>query len=560
MWLTASGGVDGGVLDVARHGPAGPGLAVDPPLFHPVCDGILWLMVMSVTSADVRRLVARTLMVGFPAGPLDAETRHLIHQGVRAFILFARNVGSREQVRALTAELRQLAGHDAIIGIDHEGGRVNRLREAVSPWPGPMAWSAAGDPDLVQNASTVMARELAALGITLNFAPVADILGSHLNPVLTTRCFSDDPQMAARFVRAFVQGHEHGGIHTSAKHFPGHGGTAVDSHLALPRVDHTATHLLGNDLVPFRAAVAAGASSLMVSHVWYPDLDPDETPATLSANAVRLARGPLGFTGPIVTDSMEMGAITTHLAIEEGCLRAMSAGNDLLAVCHRPDQQLAVLDRLTRAVHDGELALERVRAAAARVDTLGRPEGTYPYPAGGTDLARELARRAVTIVRDEQGYLPLRLNPEQPLGVVTFPTVASSQVEEGERQMAPLAAAIRARHAVVAVQAGREGEVIPDLEGVETVVVGTAFTTGRPEQARVVNALLAAGKRVVAVGLRDPFDLLSFPRVPCYLVAYDDLPVSAEAAAGVLFGEIEARGRLPVSLPGLYARGHGLTR
>ncbi|HZU12440.1 MAG TPA: glycoside hydrolase family 3 protein [Chloroflexota bacterium] len=509
---------------------------------------------------EIERLAAGALMVGFPGTQIPDE---LIRRGVRNFILFARNIGSAGEVRTLTTALRAQAGDDALIAIDHEGGRVNRLAAsgAATQFPSAMAWAATGDVEIVRTASAATASELRSLGINVNFAPVVDLLANHRNPALGTRCFSDDPDLTARFGAAYVAGHREAGVASTAKHFAGHGATPIDSHVDLPEISKSIELIRAEDLVPFTAAVTAGAEAIMVSHAWYPVLDPEPLPATVSPAVAGLAREIGGDETVIVTDCMEMGAVQNRMTTGEAAVRALAAGVDLVLISHTAELQQEALDAVIRAVESGDLPCERLEEANRRLDTLryrlsvnGRDSG------GGPEAAREIARRAVTLVKDEAGLLPL--SSDQPLAVVTFASMAASVVEGPKairRPALPGAVAARHRHAhLVAVEPGMDvGDVLAALKGIETVLVGTAFATGRPVQADVVRALLAAGKRVVVVALADPFDLLSFPEVPTYLVSYDDTAPMLDATLDVLFGMRPAQGVLPVDLPGLYPRGTG---
>lgn len=506
------------------------------------------------------QLAAGVLMVGFPQGPIPDETRALARAGVRSFILFARNVRSRDVIRSLTADLQTASGGEALIAIDHEGGRVMRLAEAATPWPSPMAWAATYDPALARRAAQVAAQELASLGINLNFAPVADVFGDYRNPVLSTRCFSDDPRIVAEFVTAFVRGHQEGGAAATAKHFPGHGYTPIDSHVDLPRVERTTDELRDADIIPFAAAIEAGVDCLMVSHVWYSSLDGEPTPASTSPRIMRLARGDLGYDGVIVTDCLEMGAVQRRMGSGEAVVRAIAAGADLAIVSHRADRQREAIDALTAAARSGDLPVERLVEANRRLDTL-RDRVVRPHhgpPDGGLALAQAIAQGAITLVRDDDGILPLR---PASIGVVAFNTDRTTQVEEvGFRSMLGTVARRHAQDVIeIEGMAGRDS-VLRHLHDVDTVLIGVARAFEVPEQADTVRAILRSGKPVVVIGLRDPFDLTAFPESRCFLAAYGDGELEMEAALAVLFGEAQPTGRLPVALPGLYPRGHGLSR
>jgi beta-N-acetylhexosaminidase len=513
----------------------------------------------------LERIAAGLLMIGFPGQSVPPDTVNLITRGVRSFILFARNIGEAEQVKSLNAQLRALAGDDALIAIDHEGGRVNRLGGAVTPWPNPMAWAATGDIDLVRRASTAAAQELGVLGFNLNFAPVADVLGNHHNPVLGARCFSDNPQTVAEYASAFIEGHRCSNIAATAKHFPGHGSTSVDSHVDLPEVGLTLDELQCSDLVPFKAAIAADVDCLMVSHIWYSMLDDRSTPATVSRRVMDLARGELGYDGVIVTDSMEMKAIQNHMAIGEAVVQAIGAGADLAIVSHPIERQQEALEALIAAVRDGTLPIARLMEASRRLASLRKrvqSTGTT-RPENGEELARSIARQSITLVRDEAGFIPLHLAANETLGVVTFSLQRPTGVENARTPPSGLPDMARRHHAhvlEVQVEDVEPDAVLDGLCAADTIMVGTSFTTGHPRQGDVVNTLLRSGKRVVVLALSDPFDLLSFPEAPCYLAVYGDTSHQLDAALAVLFGDSHAHGRLPVRLGDLHPRGHGIQR
>jgi beta-N-acetylhexosaminidase len=420
-----------------------------------------------------------------------------------------------------------------------------------------MAWGAAGDTELTERAAEVAGAELAALGINLNFAPVADVLGDHRNPVLSTRCFSDDPRVVGEQVAAFIRGHQRAGVAATAKHFPGHGHTPVDSHVDLPQVDRSSSELAGGDMIPFGAAVGAEVGCMMISHVWYSALDPEPTPASTSSSVVRLAREDLAYDGVIVTDCLEMGAIRQYASVGEAAAGALAAGVDLAIISKSFDRQQEAIRAVVDAVEEGHLPVERLLEAHRRLDRLRGcvTHGGAPWPQGGPALAAELARRAVTLVRDADGIFPLR---DEAIGVVSFAGV-STQVEDTEpRSM--LGAVARERAEGVVEVSGRAdvGDALRRLEGVKMVLVGTVRAGQDPAQIEFVRALLQARQRVVLIALRDPFDLLAIPDAPCLLAAYGEGEIEMRAAMDVLFGAAQPVGRLPVAIPGLYPRGHGM--
>ncbi|WP_338932111.1 glycoside hydrolase family 3 N-terminal domain-containing protein [Streptomyces netropsis] len=339
-------------------------------------------------------------------------------EGLASVGLFGRNIATPEQLAALTAQLRAERA-DVLVAIDEEGGDVTRLEVRTgSSFPGNLALGAVDDTALTRAVAHELGRRLAACGVNLNWAPSADVNSDPDNPVIGVRSFGAEPDLVARHTAAYIEGMQAAGVAACAKHFPGHGDTAVDSHHDMPRIDADLTTLYARELVPFRAAVAAGTKAVMSAHILLPALDA-ALPATLSPAALHgLLRGPvteggLGFDGLIVTDGMEMRAISGTYGIDRGSVMAIAAGADAICVgggLADEDTVLRLRDALVAAVRSGELPEERLADAAARVRALARwtsgagaeQEGTGSAPEVGLTAARRALR--VTVA---EGYAPL---------------------------------------------------------------------------------------------------------------------------------------------------------
>lgn len=345
---------------------------------------------MTASERTLHELAACCLGVGLPGSRLDeASVRVLDALRPRTVILFARNTPNLAVTRQLCHDLQGwAAGRGSgplLVCADQEGGRVQRLRRGVHELPAAWLLGQAG-PDHVREVSEVAARDLLAAGINLVLAPVADVNVEPENPVIGTRAFGADPSLVGACVAAAVEGFRKGGALSCAKHFPGHGDTRVDSHLGLPVLERTEVQLEGVELPPFRTAIAAGVDSIMVGHLAVPDLDPSGRPASLSAPITTgLLRERLGWSGPILTDDLEMSGV-------EGpgggpgpvAVGAMAAGSDLLFFSHTPRKAQAARDALVEAVRGGRLPEVRLREAAARVDALAQ----RAVARGGGDRAR----------------------------------------------------------------------------------------------------------------------------------------------------------------------------
>lgn len=353
-------------------------------------------------------------------------------EGLASVGLFGRNIDSTEQLTALTAQLRA-ERDDVLVAIDEEGGDVTRLEvRCGSSFPGNHALGAVDDVDLTRQVAHELGRRLAECGVNLNWAPSADVNSNPANPVIGVRSFGADTGLVARHTAAYVRGLQSAGVAACTKHFPGHGDTAVDSHHALPRIDADPSVLQERELAPFRAAVEAGTKAVMSAHILVPALDPDR-PATLSRHILTdLLRGELGYDGLIVTDGMEMRAIAATYGIERGSVLAIAAGADAICVGGglADDETVRRLrDALVTAVRSGELAEERLAAAAQRVRDLARwtasanARGACAQPSAGAEVGLLAARRALTVTGAE-GFTPLT----EPPYVVAFTPVANIAV------------------------------------------------------------------------------------------------------------------------------------
>lgn len=332
-------------------------------------------------SRELARRVGQLLWVGFDGHELPTDLRRRITEGhVGAAILFSRNVASVEQTRALVATLHDAAppsGPPLLVAVDQEGGSVQRIREPATVWPAMMSLGerAATSPQAADAAEALAARvgealglELAALGFDVDFAPVLDVHTNPANPVIGRRAFATSPEQVARLAGAFARGLDRAGLLACGKHFPGHGDTALDSHLALPRVDHPASRLRAVEIAPF--AARRELPLLMTAHVVYSALDP-EWPATLSARIVDgILRRELGYTGVVVSDDMEMKAIADHFGLEDAIVRSLAAGCDAFLFCHREDLQIRAFEALLRAAEGRAEVRDRLAESAARVETL----------------------------------------------------------------------------------------------------------------------------------------------------------------------------------------------
>ncbi|MCT2591840.1 glycoside hydrolase family 3 protein [Streptomyces sp. N2-109] len=449
----------------------------------------------------VTRDALAVLQPGFTGTTAPGWLLRQLREGLGSVGLFGRNIESAEQLAALTAQLRE-ARPGVLVAIDEEGGDVTRLEARTgSSYPGNLALGAVDDPELTRDVAHALGLRLAACGVNLNWAPSADVNSNPDNPVIGVRAFGGDPKLVARHTVAYVEGMQSAGVAACVKHFPGHGDTAVDSHHALPRIDVDLGTLNDREMVPFRAAVEAGSKCVMSAHILLPALD-EALPGTLSAAALTgLLRAPrsqggLGHQGLIVTDGMEMEAISATYGLERGSVLALAAGADAICVgggLADEDTVLRLRDALVRAVRDGELLRDRLADAAARVRELahwtegaGAPrqqEGSAPAPSShsraGTDVGLRAARRALRVTGSD-GYEPLTSPPF----VAAFTPLANIAVGS-ETPWGPAA------------------ELERFLPGTTTATYAPEDTSGADASGLLANVLAAAADRRIVAVVRD---------------------------------------------------------
>jgi beta-N-acetylhexosaminidase len=528
---------------------------------------------------EIDELIGARLLLSFAGSEPPAELLERIAAQRPAGVTLFRhlNPGPPAQIRALTAALQaaaQAAGLPALlVCVDQETGQLQAIA-GLTPFPGNLALGAAGDVELARRVGMALGRELAAVGVNVNYAPVCDVNVNPANPVIGARSFGERPEAAAAMAAALIAGMQAAGVAATAKHFPGHGDTAIDSHHAIPVLGHTLERLEAVELAPFRAAIAAGARLVMSGHLAVPALTGDPAlPATQSAAIMHnLLRGRLGFGGVTVSDSLNMGGAGAGLALPELCARAADAGVDLLLLQHTPAEEATAHDGLLAAARAGRLDPDRLREAAVRVRELQAWAAAQPQPtievvgcAEHGALAAEVARRAITLVRDDAGLLPLQPAPDARVAVVVPRPADLTLADTSSYEQADLAAAVRRHHPAAeshSVSADPSADEIAalrtTLQGCDVAVVATINAWQQPGQAALVRALLADGVPTAVCALRLPYDLAAFPEAPAFVCAYSILTPSLEALADVLFGAARAEGRLPVSIPGLYPAGHGI--
>lgn len=541
--------------------------------------------VLSQMSIDEQ--IGQLLMVGFPGKEPTPQVLEMIRSGhVGGIILFTRNLESPRQILELTSTLQEAARearhpYPLLIATDQENGVVRRTGSATTSFPGNMALGAINSQAATEAVARATGQELLALGITMNLAPDVDISNNPANPVIGVRSFGGDPELVARLGTHAMMGYRAAGVVATLKHFPGHGDTDTDSHLALPVVPFDIERLEAVELKPFRRAIEASAETLavMTAHVAVPAITGSTTlPATLAPEVINgLLRSRIGFDGVVITDCLEMRAISAGVGVAAGAVRALQAGADIVLISHRNDRQVAGLQAIREAVATGDLSASVVQAAAGRVLRLKeRLPGWDRVPTAASAhsmtyaahqrLADELYAQSITIIQDETGLLPLKSSEHARLLVVLPSSSQVSQaadqgfvpahfVEALRQQLHEVSSGGSVSLAAFDLSAHPSTEELAALQRrastVDKVLVPTcnAHLPRNLGTARaVIQALLRAGRPLVGVAVCDPYDAAALPEITTWLATYDFTPPALNAAARVLVGEADAQGNLPVKL------------
>ncbi len=495
--------------------------------------------------------LGQLLMFGFPAEKLgDAEIQLIEKYKAGNVILFARNLTSPKQMKELCDDIKkriyEQTGLLPFIGIDQEGGVVSRVPNGATIFPSAMAVAAAGSTSDAKLAAYYSAKELAALGVNCNFAPVADVNTNEQNPVIGVRSYGNTVQKVVPFMMAVQEGIIKAGLLPSTKHFPGHGDTFVDSHLGLPSVDKSKKQLEECELAPFAHAIKNGTPCIMASHMLFPAYDNSGVPASLSAPILQgLLRGEMGFDGLIVSDCLEMGAIKDYFGTSEAFLMGIKAGLDIGCISHEAHLAVKAMQLTMKAIEDKSLPMQRVDDAVQRIIKAKKhfANANAPFECVNCKehkiLAQNLMLKAITRF-DDNGNLP-KID-ENTLFISTRKsraTMASTVVLSDDTFAEKMAEEFKGQAMVLSLQPD-ENDINTAFEKAKqykTIVIGTFNAHLNKEQITLVNKISRHDAKIVVVAMRNPYDLLHMPQKTYKLAAYEYSTRSFEAVKAVLKGE-----------------------
>jgi beta-N-acetylhexosaminidase len=509
-----------------------------------------------VSTMTVAEKIGQRFALGFAGKTLSPEFRRLVKEyKVGNVILFRENLESASQARHLTDEIRNLmreeTGHLPFIALDQEGGVVTRLPGDMVNVPGAMALAAAGDGQAVYEAARITASELERIGVNLNLAPVLDINSNPDNPVIGVRSFGSNPEQVASLGAQVIHAYAEAGLLCCGKHFPGHGNTAVDSHLDLPRVDKDLAALEDGEFFPFKAAIAAGIPAMMSSHILFPCLEERKVPATMSRSIITgLLKEKLGFSGLVLSDGMEMKAIRNFYGVPEGCLEALGAGVDMVYICHEPQQMEASLRAVTTAYEEKRFnreefdrSVEKILRYKAKYASFGEKPGEK---AGDLEGQNALLMRRTLSSAGSAGHPSLGEKPFFTGPLAHRSTIASAKPDDTLSFAPWFARRFGGEGVLSSINPGEEEieRICSQAAGHSAVVLGCYNAHLNCGQIELAKALSRLSLPFVVVALRNPYDLNLLPPHIYKLAAWEYTKNSFAAVAAVLEGEFIPSGRV----------------
>ena len=520
---------------------------------------------------DLERKIGQLIVAGFEGTEVNESIREMITKyHVGNIILFEHNCKTPEQIFKLTQDLQKIAlesnGVPLFITIDQENGTVTRIYDGVTVFPGNMAQSAGATVEETKQVGYFTGIGLKALGINFNLAPSVDINNNPNNPVIGVRSFGETRRQVSERGNAFICGLQETGVIATAKHFPGHGDTCVDSHLDLPIVPHAKERLEQIELYPFKKAIEKGVKAIMSAHIQFPGYEPTGLPATLSYQVLtKLLREELGFEGLIITDCMEMKAIDTHYGTAQAVPMAIGAGADLVCLSHTKQKQIDAIEEIYKALEKGVLTEERINQSVNRI--LKEKENYHAedflkisyedtkkdlYQKEHENLAKKISEKSITLIKND-GSIPITAQDI----LIIAPQGRVLTGADGTR-VAPnfanfFAERIKDRHVeTYEIDNMPTEKQMLELEEKckyrELIIFCTHNGGLAPKQIELAKRLLAINKRFILIPMRNPYDSQLLIEVGCCVLPYEYTVHSMTSLIKVLMGNIRAEGKLPVRL------------
>lgn len=521
----------------------------------------------NVNEMTLKEKLGQLIMAGFEDPVYDEHARVLIEEyKVGNIIYFARNVENIEQLATLTKKLyKEIMDNTGImpfIGIDQEGGMVTRIMDGATFCPGAMTITSTGDKNNAYRIGEIMGEELAILGINFNLAPDLDVNNNPLNPVIGVRSYSDNPNVVGEFGCNYIKGLQSKGIIATAKHFPGHGDTQVDSHLGLPRISHSLEHLKNMELVPFKKAIDEGVQAIMSAHIIFEALD--EVPCTLSYNVLtKMLREELGFNGIIISDCMQMKAIDTLYTTPKGCVMGIKGGLDICCVSHSLEKQVAALKALEEAINDGLIPMSLIDEKVERI--LKAKEVSYKHMkesfidkdvkeivkyfdniSNHKEFSQKIVDESITLIKGE------RFKKNGKTIIVGTSPYATTIAED---TLNPRSVIDNVKYYIkdvdtLTIESNPENidEVIGKLDKYDTICFLSYNINSFKKQMELLKKVIELNKKLYVIATRNPYDYINIKEIENFTCMYEYTPASVKSLVKYLNGELEASGKLPVNL------------
>lgn len=516
-----------------------------------------------INNLTIKEKIGQLAMFGIESTEITEDTINLIKEyKVGNIILFARNVASPKQLFLLNQNLQKLAlkelGIPLFISIDQEGGMVTRIFNGSTFFPGAMTISATNNPENAYQIGQIMGKELSALGINMNLAPIYDVNNNPHNPVIGVRSFSDDPKVVSKYAWEFSKGLQENNVFATAKHFPGHGDTNVDSHLGLPRIDYDREYLDNFEFYPFKYAIDRGIKAIMSSHINFPKLTNDELPATLSKKIMTdLLRTEFKFEGLIVSDGMGMKGIVDNYSEAEGCLRGINAGLNLVCVCHPYSPRREALEYLYEAYEKGTLTDEVINERVLRVLKFKeelKVDLNIKYEDVKNDIENEehqqiayqIVEDGLTLVKGENVIL------QDNALFIAYKPIATSLADDtdGKAKIESVLNKNFPNLTTIVLPTKPSVEVINDLvlkaKDYKQIILTTYAGNSNKEQITLIDKISDIHNNVTVISMRDPYDLFYTKKIKNYVCLYEYTPNSLNVLVKYLKGEIIPNGVIPI--------------
>lgn len=518
----------------------------------------------TIEQMSLREKIGQMIVTGFPTTQITKEMKDAIENyKVGNIILFSHNVENKYQLGELVAELQQWfinhTGIPGFISIDQEGGRVTRMPQDATNVPGAMAIASTGRSENAYTAGRITARELKALGINFNLAPVMDINNNPLNPVINIRSYGDKAETVQEYGIQMMRGLLDGGVLSSLKHFPGHGDTNVDSHLGLPVIDKTLEELEQLELLPFKAAIAQGAEAIMSAHILFPKIETSGVPGTMSRTIITdILKNKLGYKGLVVTDCLEMNAIKQFYGTAKGALGAVKAGVDLFFISHSPELVKDAVHEIEAAVASGELdpaiideAVAKILAAKQKYAKVEAPQFDVVGCAIHSEVNSILRTETISLINGEVKPFEAGAEHIRFVGPYSYRTdLASSSVNTEFNFAQYMGETLNVKYSIIDLDPTSEqiDAYISSVDANEHIVLGLFNARENKGQLILAEQLIAKCRQVTLLALGRPYDLALINGAACSLAVLEYSKLAFDSVIPILTGTKEPIAKITIKL------------